>query len=211
MILNTKQSLQRNRDNGKSQSKLILINHLILLLKEISPDDMSGQGYMSSKSVATNLLHETGWIIPVTRDEPSKMSTKVRKVFKACPPSEDQPRPILLHIKEWLKSLTTNNQIGLKIHECHPKNERVIIYIHDSKDLERRLLDGGHQGKTKTGLSLPFSYWPIQSTNQPVYHTPKTEIYGKTLIEQKQSSRTPRTICGKHVHPCSLSFALIGG
>ena len=43
------------------------INHLILLLKEISPADMSGQGYMSSDSVVTNLLRETGRIISVTR------------------------------------------------------------------------------------------------------------------------------------------------
>jgi len=34
------------------------INYLIILLKEISPADMSGQGSMSSDSVVTNLLRE---------------------------------------------------------------------------------------------------------------------------------------------------------
>ena len=67
------------------------INHLILLLKEISPVDMSVQGYVCSDSVVTNLLSETGRIIPITRDEAIKRSTKVRKVFKAYRPSEDQP------------------------------------------------------------------------------------------------------------------------
>ena len=76
------------------------INHLILLLKEISPPDMSGQGYMSSDSVVTKLLSETGRIIPVTRDEAIKISTKVRNVIKDFPPSEDLSGPILLHIKE---------------------------------------------------------------------------------------------------------------
>ena len=61
---------------------------------------MSGQGYMSSDSVATNLLRETGRIIPVRREETIKISTKVSKVFKAFPPSKDQPGPILLHKKE---------------------------------------------------------------------------------------------------------------
>ena len=72
------------------------INHLIPLLKEISPADMSGQGYMSSESVVTN-LRETGRIIPVTRDETIKMSTKVSKVlkFESCPPPEDHLGPIL--------------------------------------------------------------------------------------------------------------------
>ena len=87
----------------------ISINHMIILLKEISPSYISSQGYMSSNLVITNHLRETGRNIPVTRDEAIKMSTKVSKVFKACPPSEDQPGPILLHIKKWLKSLTANN------------------------------------------------------------------------------------------------------
>ena len=68
---------------------------------------------MSSDSVVTNLLREMDRIIPVTRDEAMKMSTKV--TFKAFPPSEDQPGPILLHIKEWLKSLTTLINLGLKV------------------------------------------------------------------------------------------------
>ena len=109
---------------------------------------------MSSDSVVTNLLRETGRIIPVTRDEAIKMSTKVSKVFKAFPPSEDQPGPILLHIKEWLKSLTTNNLdktraegFKSKFSNAILKNERGIIYIHDSKDLRDVSLDGGHQGR----------------------------------------------------------------
>ena len=70
---------------------------------------MSAQGYMSLDLVVTNLFRETGRVIPVTRDEAIKMSTKVKKGFKAFPSSEDQPGPILLHIKEWLKFLKTNN------------------------------------------------------------------------------------------------------
>ena len=83
------------------------MNHLILLVKEISLADMLG--YVSSDSVVTNLFREICRIIPVTPDEAITISTKVSKVFEACPPSEDQLGPILLHIKERLKSQITNN------------------------------------------------------------------------------------------------------
>jgi len=56
-------------------------------------------------TVVANLLRETGRIIPLhTRWSHHNIYESKRENFKAYPPSEDQRRPILLHIKEWLKS-----------------------------------------------------------------------------------------------------------
>ena len=183
---------------------------------------MSGQRHMSSDSVVTNLLLETGRIIPVTRDEAIKMSTKASKVFKIVHHPKDEPGPIHLHVKEWLKSLTTNKldktrDEGFKSKFTKACMEEDNIHPWFKRSWQTYNSIWTSREKPTLGYHSRFPTGPIQSTNQPINRciTPRNRnlqsdlremgklFTNKMVIEPKQSVGTSCTIYGKGHGPSS--------
>jgi len=84
---------------------------------------------------------------------------------------------------------------------------------------------GDISGKTTLDHHFRFPTGAIQSSNQPVYHTPKAETYGptpvpilakkgeiiknKTLSEPIQSTKIPCAICGKDMVNLACSSSIL--
>ena len=122
------------------------INHLILQLNEISPADMSGHGYISSDSVVTNL----GQNYPRHTRRSNQNVNEGELNFQSLTigwPTGTNPSPYIGMAKinnldkTWAEVFKPNFMNAIL------KIERVIIYIHDSKYLERHFIRWGNQGK----------------------------------------------------------------